>query len=62
VECVCGYERLEDYESESGVAVGDEKFINVKGNFTIEDEYTYNIREVNLYSCPKCGTIQMNKW
>lgn len=29
MKCVCGYEKLEDWETDDNIPVGDEKFIQI---------------------------------
>ena len=65
----CGYERRVDYQfgmyedSTGGPpppnVIGDQEFIGIAGHFIIEytDDGRYG-REVKLYACPKCHTIQ----
>lgn len=45
----CGYE--------------DENFIEIEGHFTYREELDYypdRTHYINLYGCPKCGTIKMD--
>lgn len=60
MKCICGYERLKDYQND-GVEVGDKDFIEVNGSFTVkeEDYRGESIREVDLCACPKCQTIRL---
>jgi hypothetical protein len=70
MKCVCGYYHLKDWQIDDKDEVfkadikknnGEKEFIHIKGSFTIDREYGYGIREVYLYACPECGTIQMVK-
>ncbi len=58
-ECVCGYAYRRKVLEEDDL--GDEEFIQVEGSFTITREYE-STRKVRLYACPKCDTVQMNRW
>ena len=61
MKCICGYERLYNYQTDDGKEVGDKDFITINGTFTINDYKNYfsDIGEVSLKACPECGTIQM---
>ena len=69
--CLCGYAH-EYYEGESednekfvGKRIGKNKFLLISGNFVLESYYErpdYNgsfDKEVSLYACPECNTIQL---
>jgi hypothetical protein len=59
MECkACGYWRRLEYVNREEVWTGGEKdFINIQGDFAIEDEETSERIFVALYACPKCKTI-----
>lgn len=67
MDCVCGY-RLEKEWGEVATK-GDELFIPISNEvgFTIPNpkkrnhgDYDYNLNvKVDLYACPKCGTVKM---
>lgn len=64
---VCNYEYEEEYVNENGrkfykPTIGDDEFIKINGSFTIEGDWYGTIQEVNMYACPKCGTVRMEKW
>lgn len=65
MKCICGYERREDYvDPEESINLDGEKFISINGSFHTTEEYGYGgEHEVrcNLYACPKCSTVQMEK-
>ncbi len=67
MKCLCGYERLKDWEAKDNKEVGDEDFIKIDcfgkpfetdgktGNY-YGDEY----KNGYLYACPKCKMVQLN--
>ena len=63
---VCNYVKEAEWENEDMQKIGDEYFIKVRGNFTIQKDRDYgygsDIKEVSLYACPKCGTVRMEEW
>ena len=67
MKCICGYEQLEDYETEDGKAVGDEKFVRIDcfGKAFETDKstgsYIGEYEKVHLYGCPKCHTVQFER-
>ena len=64
-KCLCGYiHETELFKKEKGydkvTTHGDEAFIEVNGNFTRKTDYHLSsITEVQVYACPKCGTLKM---
>ena len=70
MKCICGYEHKQEFVNENGVhyyktTVGDNKFIKIKGTFLLQKEYDYApdaIEEIDLYACPKCGTIKTSQY
>lgn len=59
----CGYEKTEKWDKDSHRFVndiGDVPFIAIDGNFTITKRGNWHdyTDHVNLYACPKCGTIK----
>ena len=63
---MCGYERADGYWDDNNFwvdkEIGDEDFEKIEGNyFFIKGDYYGGKREVYLYACPKCNTIQMKK-
>lgn len=67
-ECVCGYKYEETYNigtRSSEITGGYEKFIEIAGNFTIESDANLGgpiARKVKLYACPRCETVQLDRW
>jgi len=65
--CLCGYSH-EDWKDEAkeneryiGKRLGEEEFIEVEGTFLIKNSGWYcSTREVSLYACPECNTIQLS--
>lgn len=62
-QCVCGHTHAEKWEKEFNKNVTDEmvvakNFIHIKGSFHTNSGGWYSDREVQLYACPKCGTVQ----
>lgn len=62
--CVCGYAH-EDYKGQAeqseyfvGKRIGEEEFIRISGTFLVREMY-YPSREVSLYACPECNTVQL---
>lgn len=62
--CLCGYAH-EDWEGEKefnkkyeGKRIGEEEFIEIHGSYLTKESY-YPPREVYLYACPECKTIQL---
>lgn len=62
--CICGY-ACEDWEGEKefnkeyiGKRMGKHGFIRISGTFLVKSDY-YPPREVRLYACPECNTIQL---
>lgn len=64
MKCVCGYERLERWQTDDGVAVGNKKFINLDfGRYPVmqlDDDYGYASIQPTVYACPKCGTLKID--
>lgn len=62
MKCLCGYEKYESFDREKPDK-GDEDFIEVDGNFTVDQKYDNYPKEtikVSLYACPKCKTIKVH--
>ena len=62
---VCKYEFEEGIGNKNDWVVlkGDDEFINIEGHFTRIKRYEYKPDErekVNLYACPKCGTVKID--
>ena len=63
----CGYEYEQRYGggmngTEEIVVKGDDKFVRIGGHFTRPESshgYCSALQEVQLYACPKCGTVRM---
>ena len=62
--CICGY-ACEDWKGEKefnkeyvGKRMGKDEFIRISGTFLTREPY-YPPREVSLYACPECNTIQL---
>lgn len=65
LNCVCGYVHEDKFCRDSDYVGGEDEFILIQGQFVIKDESSYRCppeREVYLYACPKCNTIQMSKY
>lgn len=64
MKCICGYEHKSGVDSAGkwqDNLVGDKPFRQVIGcifRIKAEDRYD-NDRDVNLFSCPKCNTVQV---
>lgn len=62
-ECkACGYREGFDYNiGYNKEHIGDEKFKEINGHFTIMSDYAWGEHEtrVYLFACPKCGTVIM---
>lgn len=61
MKCLCGYEKIEKWNSEDGEEVGDEKFILV--NFGLYPQVRRDYFEdykIEVYACPKCGTLKID--
>ena len=67
MKCICGYEKLYDYQTDDCVEVGDKEFIridcfgkpfetSVKTPYYCSSDY----QTTYLYACPKCGVIKVN--
>lgn len=66
MKCICGYaheDGIDDNGDWQKNLIGDKKFIQIRGNFFIEDDYSYHRDEerISLYACPKCGTVRMDE-
>ena len=59
MECVCGYKE-EKWKEDTFLQEGD-RFEEIHGTFIIKDEtgYGFHHKEVSLFACPKCNTVQM---
>jgi hypothetical protein len=63
MKCLCGYEYKEEFDEENyniKVIIGDTEFNKIEGTFIIKEKNwdSSRIKEIELYSCPKCGTIK----
>lgn len=62
--CICGYAhehwkgQSEDNEEYIGKRLGEDEFIRISGTFLVRESY-YPPREVSLYACPECNTVQL---
>ena len=56
----CGYKVLESWLTNDGERIGDEDFIIIKnGNNHFSSPRGFDEdREIHLYGCPKCNTVQ----
>jgi hypothetical protein len=69
MKCVCGYEQGMgwvdngiDADEYIEVNPDGDKFRKIKGYFVIETGESWSPdRQVNLYGCPECGTVQMER-
>jgi hypothetical protein len=66
MKCICGYEKLEDWQTDDNKAVGDEDFIRIdcfgkafETDKKCNDYYGNEYRKAFLFACPKCGTVRM---
>lgn len=66
MKCVCGYEHFYGKESKSPIwdteqriADGVVEFKRIDGRFEVMKDRFFELDEVSLYACPKCGTIRM---
>lgn len=65
IECpACHYVKSYEYdfETRTRLEVGDEEFLDIRGNFTIEKPgcwYGSDTFRVSLRSCPKCNCVVM---
>lgn len=67
IKCICGYEIEKEWDKEP--IKGDELFIPISSiaGFTMPNpkemeygDYNYNLNvNIDLYACPKCGTVKM---
>lgn len=64
----CGHEYEETWDSKINDIVnvfGTEPFVKITGTFLKEDETSWgakNIQEIDLYACPKCGTVKIKMY
>lgn len=63
MKCLCGYEHksgyTEDMKEWKEHLIGDEDFKQISGStFKIRRDGFWNEKEVELYICPKCGTVR----
>jgi len=68
----CGYEYEVEYENKQGmryqgirVVKGDKEFTKVDGAFAVEcdsNEGGTHLEKVTLKACPKCNTVQLERW
>jgi len=67
MKCVCGYVKEADWQSEDGKNHGDEEFIRIEHSVMEIDNdcfdgWHYNRTvKIQLYGCPKCGTIRFEE-
>lgn len=67
MKCVCGYKHeWYNYETDELESNGTKKFIKLKNhNIEIENQNwdgwhgSYEV-EVDIYACPKCGTLKID--
>ncbi|MBM7598144.1 hypothetical protein JOC34_000501 [Virgibacillus halotolerans] len=63
MECkVCGHKHnIISYDHYEVSHANTEEFIHIQGHFTIDwgNGYNNSQREVSLYACPECNTVQM---
>ena len=66
MKCICGYEHesgIDDEGEWQDNLIGDAEFIRIEG--TIFRKYVTNgtylglYEDVDLFACPKCGTVRM---
>lgn len=68
--CLCGYAyegwtgHAQEDEKFVGKRIGQKKFKEIIGNFIVHNETQFGYidyvgREVSLYACPECNTIQL---
>lgn len=72
MKCICGYEQLDDWETDDYKAIGDEKFIYINIDHASVNvgvrqkgwggELFINDRPAYLYACPKCGMICLKEF
>ena len=75
MKCLCGYEKVgyawrtvkkaikgQIIEKDNWINVDPKKeaFIEILGHFTIKEDDGHT-KLVDIYACPKCGTIRMEK-
>jgi hypothetical protein len=63
MKCVCGYKYEEKWNEEKKCSlpiIGDDAFINVDTKCTVRTD-GYHQRDVNIYVCPKCGTLKIDE-
>ncbi len=59
-KCLCGYKEGEEWDDNGNITyIGDEEFIKIKSSFYIKRDESYFDKEVFLYACPKCNTVQL---
>lgn len=60
MKCVCGYIYISRWnsKSEKETIKGDKPFKKIHGTFLIEYGHSFSKEEVELYACPKCGTVR----
>lgn len=66
MKCLCGHKNKHNEldEKYNIIKENDNKFIKINGNFTVvrdEDGYHEHQKNVFLYACPICNTIQMKE-
>ena len=65
IECgACRYKAGQGYDFNKNdfEYFGDKEFIRIKQTFMIEsDVYFASNEEVDLYACPECGTVRMER-
>jgi ribosomal protein L37AE/L43A len=67
----CGYEHDHEkkptkiWDTELCLEERSKEFTHIDATATIKVEANYGgdiLSKVNLYACPKCGTVRMEKW
>lgn len=64
MKCVCGYEKLYDWQTNDGKEIGDEDFIRIDcfgkpfETDKKESDYYGDYENGYMYACPKCMTVK----
>jgi hypothetical protein len=62
MKCGCGYEKACRVEDDGTVKqIGDEKFIVIEGEFKVMSSTGWDSHTIDLFACPKCGAIKMDR-
>lgn len=64
MKCLCGYEHqdgINDKGDWQKNLIGDTAFIRIDGSIlrAKTNSYFSEYKDVSLFACPKCGTVQM---